>query len=455
MDASTSGTIREKARIAHVATPIPGPRSKELIDRWRKAETNSTGYQAAVVWDRAQGCVVTDVDGNRFLDWTSGVLVANVGHAHPHLVRAISESSGKLLNNYECPNTYRVLAAEAVVRVLPPHMDQCFFLSTGSEATEAAIRIMKRKTGNFEIIGFQGGFHGRTYAASSVGGLPGPKCGYGPPMPGVIHAPFPYFYRCPFGSKTEEECADRHLDALDQVVRYQSCGSLAGILVEPYQGAAGFIFPPKGYLRRLEDWARGKGLLFAIDEVQSSCGRVGSMWMHTQEDLQPDLMCVAKGIGSGVPVSVIAGRGDVLACLGRGEMSSTFGGNPVASAAVIAVLEIIEREQLCNNAVRMGAIIMSRLRHTQERSRFLGDVRGRGLVMGLEIVKDKTTKEPAPELIHPIMDRCAAKGLLVGAVGIFGNVIRVAPPLVITEAEAQESCDIMEEVLLSLESCPG
>jgi len=435
----------------NVNTPIPGPRSEELIERWKRVEADSTGYQAAVVWDRARGCTVTDVDGNTFLDWTSGVLVANVGHCHPHLVEALCKASGELLNNYECPTEYRVLAAEKLVGVLPEHMNRCFFLSTGSETVEAAIRLMKRKTGNFEVLGFEGGFHGRTYAGASVGGLAGPKRGYGPVMPGVLRAPFPYFYRCRFGSKTEQECADRHLELLDNVVRADSTGSLAGLMIEPYQGAAGFIFPPQGYLKRLEDWARDNGLLFTVDEVQSSYGRTGSQWAHTQEGLTPDLMCIGKGIGSGYPVAAIAGRGDVFDCLAKGEMSSTAGGNPVGSAAVVAVLEIMEKEDLSANARKMGAVIMKRLKQTQERSKHLGDVRGRGLVMGLEFVKDKKTKEPAPELIRPIIDRSAENGLLVGSVGIFGNVIRVAPPLVITEAEAHESCDIMEKVLLSLE----
>ena len=435
---------------ANVKTPIPGPKSHELIERWHRVEADTTGYQAQVVWDRGRGVVVTDVDGNTFLDWTSGVLVTNVGHAHPHLVKAICESSEKLLNNYECPTEYRVLAAEKLAAALPPHMDKCFFLSTGSETTESAIRIMKRKAGRFEILGFQGGFHGRTYAAASVGGLAGPKRGYGPAMPGVIRAPFPYFYRCPFGSKTEEECADKHLALLDDVVRANSCGSLAGILVETYQGAAGFIFPPKGYLKRLEAWGRAKGLLFTIDEVQSSYGRMGAMWGHTLEGIEPDLMCIGKGIGSGFPVAAIAGRGEAFACLNKGEMSSTYGGNPVGSAAVIAVLEIMEREKLCENSRKMGELIIGRLRQMQEKLRHLGDVRGRGLVMGMELVKDKKTKEPAPELIRPLIDSCAAAGLLIGSVGIFGNVIRVAPPLVITEAQAHESCDIMEKVLLGL-----
>jgi len=437
--------------VAEVNTPLPGPRSKELIERWLAVEVDSTGYQAPVVWHEGRGSVITDVDGNTYLDWTSGVLVTNVGHCHPQLVRAIQESAARLINNYECPNEYRVLAAEKLVDALPNHMHKCFFLTTGSEAVEAAVRIMKRKTGNFEIIGFTGGFHGRTYAAASVGGLAGPKRGYGPAMPGVIRAPFPYFYRCPFGSKTEEECADKHLEALDDMVRANSCGSLAGIIIEPYQGAAGFIFPPQGYLKRLEDWARDRGILFTVDEVQSSYGRTGSQWGHTQEGLQPDLMCIGKGIGCGMPTAAIAGRGEVFACLKKGEMSSTVGGNPVSSAAVIAVLEIMEKENLSENARKMGAVIIGRLRQTQQKCKYLGDVRGRGLVMGMEFVTDKKTKQPAPELIPRIIDTCARNGLLVGAVSIKNKVIRVASPLVITEAEAHESCDNMERVLLSLE----
>src|SRR5512147_1262794 len=183
------------AKVANVKTPLPGPRSRELFDRWAKVEAQCTGYQAKTVWDYASGVAVTDVDGNTFIDWTSGVLVTNVGHCHPDLVKAVQKTSAKLLNNYECLHEERVVAAEKLVSVLPKHLDRCFFLSTGSEATEGAIRIMKRKSGKFEIISFYGGFHGRTSSAASVGGLAGPKKGYGPTVPGAIRVPFPYCYR--------------------------------------------------------------------------------------------------------------------------------------------------------------------------------------------------------------------------------------------------------------------
>jgi len=231
-----------------------------------------------------------------------------------------------------------------------------------------------------------------------------------------------------------------------------SVGSLAGTIIEPYQGAAGFIFPPPGWLKRLEQWIRAKGMLFALDEVQSSYGRTGRMWAMEHERLRPDIVTVGKGIGCGVPVSAVAATSDMFSCLTKGEMSSTLGGNPVASAAVIAVLDIMEKEKLAQRAKRMGSYMRKKLCAVARRCRYLGDVRGMGLVIGLEFVKDKKTKEPAPKLIKPIIEGCANKGLLVGAVGVCGNVIRVAPPLVITRDEIDESVAILNNVLRDCES---
>ncbi len=443
--------MANEAKIANVAGPLPGPKSAELLKRWVKAEANTTGYQARLVWDSAKGSVVRDVDGNTYIDWTSGVLVANTGHCHPKLVAAVQEATTKLINNYECPTENRVRAAEMLVENLPAHLDKCFFLTTGSEATEGCMRIMKRKTGCFEVIGFHGGFHGRTYSAASAGGLAGPKRGYGPSMPGIIRAPFPYSYRSPVGGG-DQGLIDFCMTQLEEIVRVNSTGSLAGIIVEPYLGAAGFIFPPKGYLPALEAWCREKTILFTLDEVQSSYGRTGKMWGMEWEGLTPDVIAIGKGIGCGIPTAAVAARGDVIGVLGRGEMSSTVGGNPVSSAAVMAILEIMNEEKLAERSLETGIVMKKRLMEIQEKSRYLGDVRGSGLVMGLELVKDKKTKEPAPELTRQLIDACANNGLLIGSVGIFGNVIRVAPPLVITEAEVHESLDIMEQSLLGLQN---
>jgi 4-aminobutyrate aminotransferase / (S)-3-amino-2-methylpropionate transaminase / 5-aminovalerate transaminase len=337
------------------------------------------------------------------------------------------------------------------VQILPAHLDRCFFLSTGSEATEACIRIMKRRTGKFEIVSFHGGFHGRTYAALTAGGLAGPKRGYGPTLPGAIRVPFPYCYRCPFRAQPET-CDMLCLDYVDDAVRANSSGSLAGVMVEAYQGAAGFIFAPEGWFPRLEQWIRSRGLLFALDEVQSGFGRTGRMFAMEWETLTPDLVALGKGIGSGMPASAVAARNDVIGVLSAGEMSSTMGGNPVACAAVVAVIEIFEREKLEQNSLRIGALIKRRLEQIQEKCAWVGDVRGRGLVMGVELVKDKKTKEPAPDLTKQLIDVAAQNGLLIGSVGVFGNVIRVAPPLVITEDEAVESLDLFEKSLGMLQA---
>ena len=436
-------------RITSVNAPLPGPRSQDLFARWSRAEAHCTGYQAQVAWDHASGVVVTDVDGNKFIDWTSGVLVTNVGHCHPDLVKAVQDAAAKLLNNYECLHPWRVEAAEKLISVLPPHLDRCFFLSTGAEVVEAAIRVMKRKSGKFEIISFYGGFHGRTFAAAAAGGLPGPKKGYGPTLPGAIRVPFPYCYRCPFKADPAT-CDMLCLDYVEDSVRANSTGSLAGLIVEPYLGAAGFVFPPPGWLKRLENWLRGRGLLFTLDEVQSGYGRTGKFWAMEWEGLTPDLVTIGKGIGSGVPASALAARAEVIGILAPGEMSSTMGGNPMASAAVAVVVDIMKRENLVENARRMGKLMMSRLLEIKEQSPYVGDVRGMGLVMGVELVKDKATREPAPDLTRKLIDRAAEYGLLIGSVGTFGNVIRVAPPLVINEAEAHESLDIFAKALSSL-----
>lgn len=433
--------------VARVNGPLPGPKGKALLEKWHKYEADAVGFQAPVVWDHAKGCVVTDVDGNTYLDWTCGVLVTNVGHCHPHLVEAAQKATARLLNNYECANVERIAAAERLVKVLPAPLDKCFFLSTGSEATEAAHRLMKRRTGKYEVIGFHGGFHGRTYAGASMGGMPGPKKGYGPTIPGMIRAPYPNPYRDPAGWCDDGPDFRKYFTFLDEVVMANSTGSLAGCIVEPYEGASGFIFPPKGWLKKLEQWVHARGMLLTVDEVQASYGRTGKMWAIEHEDVKPDLLTIGKAIGCGVPVSAVAATSDVFSCLQKGEMSSTLGGNPVASAAVCAVLDIYEKEPLVENSAKMGAYMLPRLREMAKKCPYLGDVRGMGLIMGLEFVKDKKTKEPAPELIKPLMVDCANHGLLIGSVGMFGNVIRVAPPLVITKTEVDESLAIMEGCL--------
>ena len=432
-------------------TAIPGPKTKKLQKEWHKYEVNACGYQANVVWADAKDCLVTDVDGNTFIDWTSGVLVTNVGHCHPKLVKAVQESVAKLINNYECPTEYRVRAAADLMSIAPKHMGKCFFFSTGAEATETAMRMMKRRTGKFEILCFESGFHGKTSGASSAGGLAGPKKGFGPTVPGVIRAIYPNPYRDELGFCDGDPEFKKYFRYLDAVIDANSTGSLAGVIVEPYQGAGGFIFPPKGWLKALEKWAHNRGMLMTVDEVQAGYGRTGKMFALEHDDLQPDIITLGKAIGCGVPVSAVVATDDVFSAFGRGEMSSTLGGNPVSSAAVSAIIEIYKEEGLVEKSAEMGAYMKAKLTEMIERCPKIGDVRGLGLINAVEIVTDKASKTPASaDVIHALIDGCAEKGLLIGSVGRFGNVIRVAPPLTITKEMIDESCAIFEEVAKSL-----
>ena len=435
---------------ANVKGTLPGPKSKQMLEEWHKYEADVTGYQAQIVWDKAEGCIVTDVDGNTYIDWTSGVLVTNVGHCHPRMVKAVQESVTKLINNYESPTPFRVEAAKALMAVMPEHFGKCFFLSTGAEATEAALRLMKRRTGKYEILAFEGAFHGRTTGSAAAGGMAGPKKGYGPSLPGVIRAAYPNPYRDTLGFCNDGPEFKKYFAYLESLIGANSTGSLAGVIVEPYQGAGGFIFPPPGWLKCLEKWAHANGLLFTLDEVQSLYGRTGKMFAMEHDELKPDIITLGKAIGCGVPVSAVVATNDVFSCLGKGELSSTLGGNPVSSSVVPVILDIMKEEKLVENSAKIGAYIKEKLQAIAAKNKYLGDVRGMGLVMGLEFVKDKATREPAKELIRPFIDACAANGLLIGSVGVYGNVIRVAPPLVITKEIADESLACMEKALMSL-----
>lgn len=426
---------------------IPGPKSAELLELSKQYEPPCMADQVPVVWDHGEGVWVTDVDNNEFLDFTSGVLVINLGHSHPHQVQAVQRQAARLMNCYSFPTPERVTFSKRLTDLLPDNMDQTFLLTTGAEATEAALRIAKRHTGKHEVLSFYGGFHGRTYGSISVAGSMKTKRQFGPQLPGGILAPFPYFYRDFYNSETEEECGDRCIESLDRIVESTSTADLGAVITEPYQGGAGFIFPPDGWLKKLEKWAYDRGLLFILDEVQSSFGRTGKMFALEWDDLKPSMICLGKGIGSGMPASALAGEGRIFKSMGVGEMSSTCGGNPLASAASHAVLDVMEKEKLPENAQKVGEYMMGRFRELQEKHARLGDVRGKGLVIGLELVEDRERKTPASELTSKLLLKAGENGLLLGKVGLHGNVVRIAPPLVVTEEEAGVGIDIIDRTL--------
>lgn len=427
-----------------IITELPGPNSRAFLEKSRKYEPQSMSDQVPLVWDHAEGVHITDVDGNEFLDWTSGVLVTNVGHSHPRYVSEVKDQSEKLINCYDFLSQPRADLAEKLVSITPPHLDRCFLVTTGTDATEAAMRMARRASDGFEILAFHNAFHGRTYGAASAGGSMGVKKGFGPMMPGFIHTPFPYCYRCPFG-RCHEDCGNFCLEYIDYTISKESCGELCAVITESYQGGAGSITAPPGFFEGLDKWAKDRGLVLIFDEVQSSFGRTGKMFCFEHYDIKPDLVTLGKGLGSGVPCSAVLGTGKIMDILPPGSMGSTNGGNPLSSRAALTAINIIEDEKLVENAAKMGELFRARFEAIQKKHEQLGDIRGMGLVWGIELVTDAKSKTPAVELTRRTIDNAYQRGLCVIApIGVYKNVIRVAPPLVISEAEANESLDIFE-----------
>jgi 4-aminobutyrate aminotransferase len=428
---------------------VPGPKSAELLALSQQCEPPCAADQVPVVWDHAEGVWVTDVDGNRYIDFTSGVLVANLGHSHPALVKAIQAQAARLQNCYSFPTPERVNAAAQLKALLPPHLNRVFFLSTGSDATEAALRVARRYTGKQEILSFYGAFHGRTYGAMGVSGNIAIRRQFGVPVPGGVMAPYAYCYRCFYG-KRYPECDFFCLKTLDRIVASASSDDLGAVIVEPYQGSAGFVFPPEGWLKGLEKWAHERDLLLIVDEVQSSFGRTGKLFAIEWEDIRPQMMCLGKGLGSGIPCSALAAEAEIFAAMKAGELSSTWGGNPLAGAAALAVMETMISEKLPENARKMGDLLATRFAEMQARYRVLGDARGKGLVFGLEFVDPDDGWTPSPEVARQVVQRCAERGLMLGKLGLYGNVIRIAPPLVITSEELMAGVDIIDATLAEM-----
>lgn len=430
---------------------VPGPKSASLLEISRECEPPCIADQVPVVWDHATGVWVTDVDGRKYIDFTSGVLVTNLGHSHPAHVKAIQDQAARLMNCYSFPTPERVTLAKRLLDTLPQNLNRVFLLSTGSEATEAALRVAKRYTRKFEVLSFYGAFHGRTYGAMSVAGNMGTRREFGPTVPGGVMAPYAYCYRCVY-DKTFPECDFYCIKALDRIIDSSSSGQMGAVIVEPYQGGAGFIFPPNGWLKALEDWTRERNYLLIVDEVQSSFGRTGKMYAIEWEGVEPQILCLGKGFGSGLPSSALVAEEKILESMGAGELSSTWGGNPIASAASLAVLDVMAEEHLPENAERIGTLLKEGFEKLRDKNRILGDVRGKGLVIGLEIVDPMDGFSPDKKLANQILLSAAEHGMLLGKVGLYGNVIRIAPPLVITKEEAMLGVRILDNVFNELTS---
>jgi 4-aminobutyrate aminotransferase len=445
-----SNTLEQvSAHLPHLAGPLPGPRAQALIERDSRVVSPSYTRGYPLVVERGEGCMIEDVDGNRFLDFNAGIAVVAAGHCHPRVVEAIQQQAARLIHMSGTDFYYEgmIALAEKLAALAPGAVERrVSFGNSGAEAVEGALKLARYATGRDKVIAFFGGFHGRTLGALSLTARKATqRAGFGPMVPGVVHAPYPYCYRCPMG-KQPETCVVECIQFIEQTLfkTIAPADEVAAIVVEPIQGEGGYIVPPQKFFDELARLAKQHGILLVFDEVQSGMGRTGKMWAAEHFGAIPDIMAVAKGIASGMPLGATVARADVMTWP-PGAHASTFGGNPVACEAALATIALLE-EELIENAARMGEYLMNRLRTWPSRFACVGDVRGLGLMIGVEFVLDQGTREKAPKLRDAVVDLAFERGLLT--LGAGENTLRLCPPLVVNREQCDFAIDTLEECMV-------
>ncbi len=443
---TTLGQVRTDLPI--LTGPVPGPRAQAVIERDAKTVSPSYTRCYPLVAKKGEGAIVEDVDGNRFLDFTAGIAVVATGHCHPRVVEAIQQQAARLIHMSGTDFYYEELVAlaEKLDEIAPGDVPRrVSFGNSGAEAMEGAIKLARYATGRDKIIAFFGSFHGRTMGALSLTSRKAvQRARFGPLVPGVVHAPYPYCYRCPYGQTPENcavECVKHIEDTLLKTIA--PAEETAAIVVEPVQGEGGYIVPPQRFFDELSRVARANGILLVFDEVQSGMGRTGKMWAADHFGVVPDILAVAKGIASGLPLGATVARADLMTWP-PGAHASTFGGNPVACAAALVTIELLQQE-LVENARVMGEYLMDRMRRWPARFPIVGDVRGLGLMLGIEIVRDQATKEKAAAWRDRIETLAFERGLLV--LGAGDNTLRLCPPLIINRDQCDFALDTLEACL--------
>jgi 4-aminobutyrate aminotransferase len=434
--------------LPQISGPLPGPNARRIIERDSQVLSPSYTRGYPLVVDRGEGAIVIDVDGNRFLDCNAGIAVVATGHCHPRVVQAIQDQAARLIHMSGTDFYYANMVdlAEKLASIAPGGMARrVYFGNSGTEAVEAALKLARYHTGRHRFIAFTGAFHGRTMGALSLTASKAvQRRGFGPLVPGVHHVPYAYCYRCAYG-KTPDTCAVECATVIEtQLVKtIAPADEVAAIVLEPVQGEGGYIVPPPKFIEELERIARKFGILLIFDEVQSGMGRTGKMWAADHFGVAPDILAVAKGIASGMPLSATVARAEIMHWP-PGSQASTFGGNPVSVAASLATIELLERELVCH-AAKLGEHMMNRMRSWPHRFVNVGDVRGLGLMLAFELVKDKQTREAFPELRNRLVERAFERGLLV--LGAGESSIRLSPPLILTKDQADFALDVLEECL--------
>jgi 4-aminobutyrate aminotransferase/(S)-3-amino-2-methylpropionate transaminase len=433
-----------------LVTEIPGPRSAEWFARRGSAVANGVGAIHPIVTARASGSIVEDVDGNRLIDFATGIAVLNVGHTPPEVVEAIRRQTE--LDTHTCfhvtANEPYIELAERLNALTPgDHAKKTMFANSGAEAVENGVKIARTATGRSAIVVFDHAFHGRTLLAMSMTAKVMPyKHGMGPFAPEIYRLPFAYPYRW-LGDP--ERCTEQALAyAVDQMHKHIGESSIAAVVMEPVLGEGGFVVPSPGFMKGIADFCAAHGIVFIADEIQTAMGRTGAWYAVEHEDVVPDIVLTAKSMGGGLPISAVTGRAEIMDSVHAGGLGGTYGGNPIAAAAALAVIDKIEREDLLSAATQVGNTVMAAFREMQGRVDVIGDVRGRGAMCAMELVSDRTTKEPLdPAVVNAVARECLERGVIVLTAGTYGNVVRLLPPINIEPQLLEDGLGVLAESL--------
>jgi 4-aminobutyrate aminotransferase / (S)-3-amino-2-methylpropionate transaminase / 5-aminovalerate transaminase len=431
---------------------IPGAKSRELLARRQEFVARGVSSYTSVFAAKAEGAIIEDVDGNRYIDFAGGIGTMNIGHARPEVTRAIAEQAAKFTHTCFSVMMYEpyVDLAERIVKLAPGDFPKkALFFNSGAEAVENAVKIARWATGRQAIIVFDNAFHGRTLMTMTMTSKVKPyKYGFGPYAPEVYRAPFPYSYRM---NMTDQEASAFCISELERMFSGDVAPEqVAAIVIEPVQGEGGFMVAPPGFLRALKAVCEKYGILFVADEIQTGFCRTGSMFAVEHDAVAPDLMIIAKSMGAGMPISGVVGRADIMDAPPPGTLGGTYSGNPVACAAALAVLDLFAQEDYAARSREIGHAVTARFLKLQERFPMIGDVRGLGGMVAMELVKDRTTKEPDSHAASDVLAAAHHRGLLLIKAGMYDNVLRVLVPLCVTDEQLQQGLDIFEDAFATV-----
>jgi 4-aminobutyrate aminotransferase/(S)-3-amino-2-methylpropionate transaminase len=443
-----------QTRFIQLKTELPGPKAREILARKEAHVPRGPFVTSPTFVAKAEGALLTDVDGNTFIDFAGAIGTMNAGHCPPAVVEALKAQLDQYIHTCFNVMMYEpyVKLAEKLNAITPgSHAKKTFFLNSGAEAVENAVKIARKYTGRKAIISFERGYHGRTLLAMSLTSKVKPyKYQFGPFAPDIYKMGYPYYYRAPFGASPEEVDAEMLRRFEDFFLGEVAPEEVAAVIMEPVQGEGGFVVPSKRFVQGVKALCEKHGILFIADEVQTGFGRTGRMFAMEHFGVVPDLVVMSKSIAAGLPISAVTGRAEIMDAPAPGEIGGTYSGSPLGCVAALAVIEMMEKEKLADRAQLIGEAIMARFRRFRDRYEQVGDARGLGAMCAIEIVKDKASKEPDKERTAKIVAACNQRGLVVLSAGLHSNVIRILCPLVITDEQLEEGLNVLEGVLEEL-----